>query len=753
MTPLQSIRLGRALALLLLGTPAVAKCQRPLDSVAVRRLEVLGRVWATEEFFGVPDERTPDLDSAVARSAEAVSNATSEENFRATIASLITGLRDGTSSVRPVEDPTSPNSSSNSPLSVSSVGPDSALVLRFTPIASVAQADREVDELTRVQARAANARAMVIDLRAPAGVPARGYLEYAWVASQFESTLSPDTLQALPQIRRTYTGWVSQASGGSRSYERSRETIAGRIIYPLRGVRRKHVVFIVNQASELPSAAFALRATGQAAIVAADSFSMASLAGYATVPIDEGFEAHIQVARPVPAAGGSVSADCVVPSSDSEDRAMAVATRWIATHDFDAQCAQVRPASPDAMRELSLFRAYRDMRSPTFGYRLLGLYRLWATLRYFDPHTRRADTNWDRLLAAEIPRFAAATDSVSYAFAVEDVLVHLRDGHAFSPSLQVARALGAAPPDASMRIVDGKPIVTAVSAETKGVGLYVGDEVLSVDGVAAADRTRWLRSVIPASNPVAQGYYAALYFLCGPDSSLAKIRVRGADRRVREVHLRRSFSYWRPSDRSGPPVRLLAGGSWYVDLARVTPTHLNRALDTMDLTHGVVFDARGANLGTGELLGRRFAPAGRTVVARLTVPIVRSPDDAIQGMQTQTQAIETSLSPRVRPTMLVLVDETTQSSSEHLALYLRAAGAQIIGSQTAGADGNISSFYLPGGVRVSFTGMDVATPDGHSVQGAGVPLDYVVPMHVADVRTGRDPALIRAQALLRRNAR
>ncbi|MBX5463909.1 MAG: hypothetical protein IRZ28_22840 [Steroidobacteraceae bacterium] len=49
---------------------------------------------------------------------------------------------------------------------------------------------------------------------------------------------------------------------------------------------------------------------------------------------------------------------------------------------------------------------------------------------------------------------------------------------------------------------------------------------------------------------------------------------------------------------------------------------------------------------------------------------------------------------------MILVDESSISSSEYTAMALRASPrAVVMGSTTAGADGNISPFALPGGLR------------------------------------------------------
>ncbi len=58
--------------------------------------------------------------------------------------------------------------------------------------------------------------------------------------------------------------------------------------------------------------------------------------------------------------------------------------------------------------------------------------------------------------------------------------------------------------------------------------------------------------------------------------------------------------------------------------------------------------------------------------------------------------------------VVIWVDEVTQSSAEYTTMAFRASPrAMVIGSTTAGADGNVSAIPLPGGLRSMFS--DVRT--------------------------------------------
>lgn len=74
-------------------------------------------------------------------------------------------------------------------------------------------------------------------------------------------------------------------------------------------------------------------------------------------------------------------------------------------------------------------------------------------------------------------------------------------------------------------------------------------------------------------------------------------------------------------------------------------------------------------------------------------------------------------------------------------MALRAAGATIIGSTTAGADGNVSEIPLPGGLRSMISGLGVFYPDKRPTQQIGIVPDVEKKPTIAGIREGRDEVL------------
>ncbi|MGH7461095.1 MAG: S41 family peptidase, partial [Longimicrobiales bacterium] len=98
--------------------------------------------------------------------------------------------------------------------------------------------------------------------------------------------------------------------------------------------------------------------------------------------------------------------------------------------------------------------------------------------------------------------------------------------------------------------------------------------------------------------------------------------------------------------------------------------------------------------------------------------------------------------PHFGGTVVILVDETSLSQSEYTAMAFRAAPkALVVGSTTAGADGNVSPVFLPGGLRTGISGIGVFYPDRKPTQRIGIVPDLVVRPTIAGTRAGRDEVL------------
>jgi C-terminal processing protease CtpA/Prc len=73
--------------------------------------------------------------------------------------------------------------------------------------------------------------------------------------------------------------------------------------------------------------------------------------------------------------------------------------------------------------------------------------------------------------------------------------------------------------------------------------------------------------------------------------------------------------------------------------------------------------------------------------------------------------------------------------------FRTAPGAVVVGSTTAGADGNISMVPLPGGFYFYFSGLGVFYPDHTPTQRVGIVPNIWVTPTIEGIRTGHDEVL------------
>jgi hypothetical protein len=166
-----------------------------------------------------------------------------------------------------------------------------------------------------------------------------------------------------------------------------------------------------------------------------------------------------------------------------------------------------------------------------------------------------------------------------------------------------------------------------------------------------------------------------------------------------------------------------------------TATYVTRAAGTK----GLIIDIRNypsdfVVFALGSLLVTQPTPFARFTVGDLGHPGTFRWTDPPLSLTPQP--------PHYAGKVVILVDENTQSQAEYTAMALRSAPqALVVGSTTAGADGNVSPLPLPGGLSTMISGIGVFYPDKRPTQRVGIVSDVVVRPTLAGIRAGRDEVL------------
>jgi C-terminal processing protease CtpA/Prc len=297
-------------------------------------------------------------------------------------------------------------------------------------------------------------------------------------------------------------------------------------------------------------------------------------------------------------------------------------------------------------------------------------------------------------------------------------------------------------------MVEGRPTVTSLlgDASLAATGLAVGDVIVSVDGEEVATRMSRLSKYITASTEAWRGFRTLRSALSGDAGSTMKLVVRGGDGKTRDVSVPRSHSS-SLTDRTGPVYRILEDDIGYVDLDRLENVDVDAMFAAFEKTRAIVFDMRGYPHGTAWSIAPRINTRHARFAAQFFEPFVSTGSAEFSFFR---QGISHTDKPLYGGKTVMLVDERTMSQAEHTGLFFEAAnGTTFIGSQTAGANGDVTNLSLPGGLYVSFSGHDVRHADGRQLQRIGLVPDIDVHPTLAGVRAGRDEVLERAVTYVR----
>ncbi len=387
--------------------------------------------------------------------------------------------------------------------------------------------------------------------------------------------------------------------------------------------------------------------------------------------------------------------------------------------------------------------AYAGVHFPDPGFQLLALYRFWTIIEYWFPYRDTIGESWDGVLADTIPKIALARSSDEYKLEMMKLIARVHDTHAnLWSSLDVRPPQGPCRVPVTVRFVEGRPVVAGYTdpASANGAALQRGDVIESLDGVGVTDLVQKWKPYYAASNePTALRDIAASFTrgACGG----VKIRVRRAGEVVDVATARVSGvsgNAGATHDIPGEAFRKLSPEVAYIKISDAKSADAAKYVDQSAGTKGLIIDIRNYPsdfpiFALGSLLVDK-----ETTFARFTAGDPANPGAFHFGPSTALKPAR----PHYGGKVIILVDEISQSSAEYHAMAFRTApGALVIGSTTAGADGNTSAIPLPGGLRSMISGIGVFYPDKRPTQRAGIVPDVEVKPTIAGIRAGRDEVL------------
>ena len=395
--------------------------------------------------------------------------------------------------------------------------------------------------------------------------------------------------------------------------------------------------------------------------------------------------------------------------------------------------------------------AYAEPSLPAQGLRLLGLCRYWNMLQYYYPYPYALGEDWARVLPDLLPRFAEATSPLAYRHAALALFARVHDGHArfYPPDPLLEAERGMFQVAADVQFIDHQAVVVRVRRDglVPPSPLVTGDVLTHFAGTAVADLVRQRLPETGASNEAAQRNTIALNLLyCS--TAQVEVKVLRAGQPLRLVS---------PAVPVGsvPPVqpavadsmyRFLTPEVGYIDMARIKGAKVATIMQAFAHTKGIVVDQRNYPGEAVPTYLPGFFLAQPVLFAKFTQ---RDPNYPGRFLWQPADTLKPVGATPYMGQVVVLVNEVSRSLAEFTAMSFQATPHGILlGSQTAGADGNTTPITLPGGLKTLMTGIGAYYPDGRETQRVGLRIDVPVRPTVAGLRAGRDELRDRAIELI-----
>ena len=366
--------------------------------------------------------------------------------------------------------------------------------------------------------------------------------------------------------------------------------------------------------------------------------------------------------------------------------------------------------------------------------RLAGVVIAWGIVDQFYPYWDVVDVDWDEVLPEMLQDAAQAEDDRAYRDVLDAMMIAMQDGHA--GTLYHQRYSGQAP--LRLRWIEDQLVVVASTPQS---GLEIGAIVETIDGLSAREEIIRRMQVGFSGSLHFRRYWTVNELPFGEKGSVMTLGIVRVDGRREEIALERLDRSEVQLSRSNRTdiIAEIEEGVLYVDLTRIDRDLFEDSFTRISAARAVVFDVRGRAQVRSSFLAN--LSDNHTVSAQFLMPTFLRPDQEGVAFRDVSWRVDPA-EPRFPSNLVFLTNAAAISYPESLLGLVKGNQlAPIVGSPTAGANGNLTAIDLPGGYRLFFTGLKVINQDGSVHHNVGVLPDVLVEPTIEGIRSGRDEVL------------
>ena len=431
--------------------------------------------------------------------------------------------------------------------------------------------------------------------------------------------------------------------------------------------------------------------------------------------------------------------------------------------------------------------AYATYKFDQEGMNLLALAKAWNAVEYLFPYKYMIGKDWKEVLKECIPMFRKIHDRQSYEKSVLLLGVAVNDTHAAEFSnehMRMAREIFNVryyPPFDYKAEPDGIIVQKFLNDSlAKSSALHPGDQIVAIGSIKIEQWLKERAAMLPASNEAVK--YRSLstsnnnrgdtFAFSNLDSGTVNVTVRREGKllhfplalldlknkeNVRLVESdiigkREKATSIKGREDIGTDVTMFRAGNFFEkDLPKAQ--ELDKLSAELKSKKAIIFDMRAYPqapalfsyylplvLGKGPFIFARYYAVNLEDVGTF-----KHREGLENYMYVAKDGVK-RMGELYTGKIVILTDEHTQSMGEWFSMMLRQLNnnTTVIGSQTAGADGDVKRITIPGDYSFSFTGNAIAYPDGKETQRIGIIPDIYFKPSAKDLSGTTDAQLQRA---------
>lgn len=376
--------------------------------------------------------------------------------------------------------------------------------------------------------------------------------------------------------------------------------------------------------------------------------------------------------------------------------------------------------------------------------RLLTLFRYWNIIEYFFPYKYQTDTNWNDVLNKMIPKFLHPKDEIEFHLAMLELVVSIDDSHGgFVTTDKISAFFGYYWAPFEFKLIDNKAVITGFYNDTlaKKDDLKIGDVITKVDNKDVEAIFKQNIKYINGSN-ISRKQANAYYSIFNGSSNSVQIEfVRNGKTLSKSIsrYLFKDFNYSRPIEVE--KYKILDGNIGYVNMGIINKEDVPEIMEILKNTKAIIFDIRNYPNGT-HYVTSNYITSTRNDFYKVIYPDLDYPGKFIwrNGSQCGKKG-----DLKYKGKVVLLVNEKSISHAEFTAMCLQTGdNVTTIGSQTSGADGNVSRIDMVGGYKTAISGIGIFYPDGAETQRKGVKIDIEIKPTIQGIIDRKDEVLEKA---------